>query len=58
VAVLVQDMFLQLLFSENHNIDNNSATAEKISAYLESLEFYEFFDVCLTKLASYQILLN
>jgi hypothetical protein len=31
---------------------------EKISTYLESLEFYQFFDACLTKFKTYQILLN
>jgi hypothetical protein len=42
VAAWVPDMFLQLLLSEKHKIANNSTTTkarEKISAYLESLEF-------------------
>jgi hypothetical protein len=46
---------------KNHKIANNSATTEareKISAYSESLEFLEIYDVCLTKFEKYQILLN
>jgi hypothetical protein len=37
----------------------NSATTEareKISTYLESLDIYKFYDACLTKFGSYQIL--
>ncbi len=52
---------LQLYLVKNHKIANNSATTEareKISAHLESLEFYKTFDVCATKFESYQILLN
>jgi hypothetical protein len=43
VAALVPDMFCNFYLVKNHNIANNSATTEageKISTYLESLEFY------------------
>jgi hypothetical protein len=46
---------------KNHGIAKNSKTTkdrEKISTDLESLEFYKFFDVCLTKFKNYQILLK
>jgi hypothetical protein len=52
---------LQLLLVKNHKVANNSATTkarEKISTYLESVEFYKFFDACLTKFKSNLILLN
>ncbi len=52
---------LQLLLQKIHKFVNKSATAEareKISTYLESLEFQKFFDVCLTKFEDHQILLN
>ena len=42
VAALVPDMFCNFYLVKNHNIANNSATTEageKISTYLESLEF-------------------
>ncbi len=42
LAVLVPDMFCNFYFVKNHKIANNSATTgarEKISTYLESLEF-------------------
>ena len=45
----------------NHKIDKNSTTtkaSKKISTYLDSFNFYKFFDVCLTKFKSNQILLN
>jgi hypothetical protein len=45
VAALVPDMFHNFYFVKNHKIANNSATTEateKISAYSESLEFYNF----------------
>ncbi len=47
---------MQLLFMKNYKIANNSAATEareKISTYLESLEFQNFFDVCLTKFENY-----
>ncbi len=46
---------------KNRKITNNSTIAKarvKISADLESLEFYKFFDVCLTKFKNYPILPN
>ncbi len=61
MAALVPDMFCNFYVGKNHNIANNSATTEareKISAYLESFEFYKFFDVCLNNFENYQILLN
>jgi hypothetical protein len=51
---------LQLLFCEKLQ-KNNSATTEakeNISTYLESLEFWKYFVVCLTKIENHQILLN
>jgi hypothetical protein len=61
VAALVQDMFCNFYLQKNHKAANNSATTEareKISSYLESLEFWKFFDVCLTKFDYYKIFLN
>jgi hypothetical protein len=60
VAAWVLDMFCSFDLAKNHKIDKNSTTAkarEKISMYLESLEFKEFFDVCWTKFKNNQILL-
>ncbi len=57
MAALVPDMFCNIYLVKIHNIANNSETSEdreKLSAYLESLEFY---DVFLTKFENYQILL-
>ncbi len=54
-------MFCNFYLVKNHNIDNNWATteaSEKISTYLESLEFFKFVDVCLTKFENYQILID
>ncbi len=59
VAALVPDKFCNFYLVKNHKIANNSATTEareKISTYLESLEFWKNFDVCLTKFQNYQIL--
>jgi hypothetical protein len=45
----------------NQKIANNSATTEardKISTYLEFLEFYNLFDACWTNFENYQIWLN
>ncbi len=45
------DMFCNFYFVKNYKIAKTSATTkarEKISADLESLEFYKNFDVCLT----------
>jgi hypothetical protein len=50
---------LQLLFGEKNT--ENSATAkaiEKIGTDLESYEFYDSLNVCLTKFKNNQILLN
>ncbi len=44
------------MFCENKNIVNTPQTPdarEKISAYLESLEFWKNFDVCFTKFENY-----
>jgi hypothetical protein len=46
---------------KNHKIADNSATTEareKISTYLESLEFLKFVRARLTKFENYQILHN
>ncbi len=61
VAVLVPDMFCNFYLVKNHKITNKSATTEateKISTYFESIEFQNFFDVCLTKFENFQVLLN
>ncbi len=58
MAALVPDMFCDIYLVKIHNIANNSETSEdreKLSAYLEPLEFY---DVFLTKFENYQILLS
>jgi hypothetical protein len=46
---------------KNHKIDKCSTTIkarEKRGTYLESLEFYNFFDACWTKFRNNQIKLN
>jgi hypothetical protein len=51
VAAWVPDMFCNFYLGKNHKIAKNSTTTkakEKISTHLKSLEFYEFFYVCLT----------
>ncbi len=61
MAALVPDMFRIFYFVKIQKIVNNSATTEarqKISTYLESLEFYKLFDGCLTKFDNCQVLLN
>ncbi len=61
MAALVQDMFCNFYLVKNHKIANNSATAEareRISTYLEYLEFKKFFEACLTKFENYQILIS
>ncbi len=60
VASWVSDMFCNFYFVKYHKIANNSATTEareKISTYLESLEF---LDGCLTKFKkkNYETLFN
>jgi hypothetical protein len=61
VAALVPDMFGNFDLVKNRKNGNNSATTEareKVSTYLESLEFQKIFDVSLTKFENHQILLN
>jgi hypothetical protein len=51
VGSMVPRHVLQLLFSEklqNYSTPTTNKAREKISAALESLEFYKFFDVYLT----------
>jgi hypothetical protein len=48
VAAWFPDMFYIYFLVINHNIANNSTTdeaREKISTYLESLEFYKFLSM-------------
>jgi hypothetical protein len=57
----VPDVFYNSYLLKNHKIAKNSVTSKargKISSYLESLEFYIFFDARLAKFESNQILLN
>jgi hypothetical protein len=52
---------LQLLFSKKSQNCYNSAITEareKISTDWETVEFYLFLYICLTKFENYQILLN
>ncbi len=61
VAALVPDIFGNFYLVKNRKNGNNSATTEareKISTYLESLEFQKFFNVGLTKFENPQLLLN
>jgi hypothetical protein len=61
VGALFPDMFCNFYSVKNHTIAKNSTTTkarEKISTVLESLEFYNFLDVCLTKFKNNQIFLN
>jgi hypothetical protein len=61
VALLVSDMLCNFYLVKNHKIANNSATTEareKISTYLNSLEFEKCFDECMTKIENNQILFN
>ncbi len=58
---MVPAMLCNFYLVKNHKIADNSATTEareKISTYLESLEFQKNFAACLTKFENYQILLN
>ncbi len=52
-------MFCNFYLLKSHKTDNNSPTTEtKVkSTDLESLEFYNFFDVYLAKFKNFQILL-
>jgi len=61
MAASVLDMFCNLYLVKSHKIANKSATTEareKISTYLESLEFWKFFDVCVINFENYQNLHN
>ena len=52
MAAWFPDMFCNFYLVKNHEIAKNSTatkTREKISTDLESLEFKNFFDACLTK---------
>jgi hypothetical protein len=54
-------MFFNFYLAESYKIANNSATAEvreKNKHSLETLDFWKFFHVCLTKFENYQIYLN
>jgi hypothetical protein len=57
---IIADMLCRFYLVKNHKIVNliNTEAREKLSTYLESLEFWKFFDVCLTKFENYHILLN
>ena len=52
VAAWVPYMFCNFYLVKNRKIDNNLTTtkARKISTGFKSVEFWNFFDVCLTKL--------
>jgi len=61
VAAWFPDMFCNFYLVKNHKFAKNSTTikaGEKIGTGLESLEFYNNFDICLTKFKNNQILLN
>jgi hypothetical protein len=61
VSELVPAMFNNFYLVKKHKIADNSTTTEageKISPYLELLEFQKLFDACLTKFENGQILLN
>ncbi len=60
VATWVPDMFSSFIYL-SYKIANNLATTEareNVRTYLESFEFYNHFDVCLTKFENHQILLD
>jgi hypothetical protein len=61
VAALVPDIFGNFYLVKNRKNGNNSATAEareKISTYLESLEFHNFFDVGLLNKINHRFLVT
>jgi hypothetical protein len=61
MAAWVPDMFYNFYLVKKHKIAKNSTTTiarENISTHLESLEFWKFFDIRLTKFKNNQILLN
>ncbi len=48
MAALVPDMFCNFYLVKNHKIANNlepTEAMEQVSTYLESLEFYKFFEM-------------
>jgi hypothetical protein len=52
VAARVPDMFCNFYLVKSYKMSNNWANIEareKMSTDLESLEFYKFYDACLTK---------
>jgi len=58
---MVPKNVLQVLLSEKYEIAKNSTTTidkEKISTDLESLEFLNFFVVCLTKVTYHSKLMS
>jgi hypothetical protein len=60
VAAWVSDIFSNFYLVKSHKISDRSATTEareKNSTDLESVEFWKFFDICLTKFKNYQIAL-
>ncbi len=60
MAALVLDMFCKFYLVKNHKIAINSTTtnaSEKIKTDLESFEFHNIFNVCLTKFETSQIFL-
>jgi hypothetical protein len=60
VAAWFPDMFCNFYLVKNHKVPKNltaTKAREKISSYLESLEFSKKFDVCLTRFKNNQILL-
>ncbi len=61
VAAWVPDMSCNFYLVKNHTIAHNLTTTkarEKISAHMESEEFWELIDVSLTKFKNNHILLN
>ncbi len=61
MAAPVPGMFCNFYLVKNHKIANNSATTEareKVTTYLQSVQFKKFFNVCFAKFKNYQILLN
>ncbi len=61
VAAWFPDMFCNFYLLKNPKIAKNSTATkarDKISTDLKSLEFYNFFDICLTTFKNNQISLN
>ncbi len=55
---MVPVMYCNFYLVKNHKIANDSATTEAREKMYTDLESVEFFDVCLIKLKTNQILLN